>query len=201
MTSTRWQLVGACRTAADPEIFFPVGEGPLAQQQTVDAKAICATCLVTEQCLTWALDRGEDTGVWGGLDERERRSIHRRRARAGDLPAPAPRTPASVLADRSVPAAHGHTTWTGRAVTIKGVTYTGAQLAWHVAYGEAPEGHLTVDCGHSGCITPEHLLDAEGRRRRHGTDAAYQAHHRRGEPPCTACTAAHNATTTERAAV
>ncbi len=35
-----------------------------------------------EVCLAWALDTCQDAGVWGGLDEEERRVIRRARRRA-----------------------------------------------------------------------------------------------------------------------
>jgi WhiB family transcriptional regulator, redox-sensing transcriptional regulator len=37
---------------------------------------------VTTECLTWALDSGQDAGVWGGMSEDERRALKRRTARA-----------------------------------------------------------------------------------------------------------------------
>ena len=33
-------------------------------------------------CLDWAIDSGQDAGVWGALSEDERRSLKRRSARA-----------------------------------------------------------------------------------------------------------------------
>ncbi|MGP5295162.1 WhiB family transcriptional regulator, partial [Corynebacterium casei] len=33
------------------------------------------------QCLKWALESGQDAGVWGGLSEEERRALKRRRNR------------------------------------------------------------------------------------------------------------------------
>ncbi|ROQ69206.1 transcription factor WhiB [Streptomyces sp. 840.1] len=187
MKPTTWHADAACRTAPDPEIFFAVGEYPAAQQQTADAKRICHACPVMDQCLSWALETRQDSGVWGGLDERERRRIHRRKT-TGGATAHQPRTLASVLAERSVPATGGHTDWTGSSpITINGDCYTPAQLAWHVTHGKAPDGPVTVECGHPGCITPGHLLDAVGRRQRHGTPGAWQAHKRRGEEPCEEC--------------
>ncbi|WP_268269811.1 WhiB family transcriptional regulator [Streptomyces sp. MNU76] len=38
-------------------------------------------CPVIEQCLQWAVESGEDAGVWGGLSEDERRAMKRRAAR------------------------------------------------------------------------------------------------------------------------
>ncbi|MGA9716339.1 MAG: WhiB family transcriptional regulator, partial [Aeromicrobium sp.] len=37
---------------------------------------------VRDQCLQWALESGQDHGVWGGLSEDERRTLKRRNARA-----------------------------------------------------------------------------------------------------------------------
>ena len=34
-----------------------------------------------EPCLAWALESGQDSGVWGGLSEDERRAMKRRAAR------------------------------------------------------------------------------------------------------------------------
>ncbi|MBN9174505.1 MAG: WhiB family transcriptional regulator, partial [Microbacterium sp.] len=37
---------------------------------------------VTEVCLQYALETGQDSGVWGGLSVDERRALKRRAARA-----------------------------------------------------------------------------------------------------------------------
>ena len=55
--------------------------GP-ALSQIEDARSICQRCSVVEDCLTWALESGQDAGVWGGLSEDERRALKRRNARA-----------------------------------------------------------------------------------------------------------------------
>ena len=63
---------GAC-LGADPELFFPeVGES------TQEAKAICATCPVTDPCREHGL-KHERFGIWGGMSERERRRLRRER--------------------------------------------------------------------------------------------------------------------------
>ena len=54
-----WRSQAACLTV-DPELFFPV----------------------VDTCLKWALENGQDAGVWGGMSEDERRSLKRRAARA-----------------------------------------------------------------------------------------------------------------------
>jgi len=75
-----WRFRAACREA-DPELFFPIGNSGPAQVQVQHAKALCSSCPVLEQCRQWALDFGEDAGVWGALSEDERRAIKQRTAR------------------------------------------------------------------------------------------------------------------------
>lgn len=76
-----WRHKAACLTE-DPELFFPVGNTGPALQQIEDAKKICQRCEVRDQCLAWALEAGQDHGVWGGMSEDERRAIKRRAARS-----------------------------------------------------------------------------------------------------------------------
>ncbi|MGI8810564.1 MAG: WhiB family transcriptional regulator [Acidimicrobiales bacterium] len=68
-----WRLEAACRDL-DTATFFPETDDGVAA-----AKAICATCPVREACLEFALVTRQDDGVWGGIDENERRRIRRRR--------------------------------------------------------------------------------------------------------------------------
>lgn len=44
-----------------------------------DARAVCGGCPVRLLCLADALDSRADFGVWGGMTERERRALRRRR--------------------------------------------------------------------------------------------------------------------------
>ena len=69
----------------DPDLFFPVGTTGPAVAQVARAKAVCEPCAVRGDCLTWALDTCQDAGVWGGLDEEERREIRRARRRAASV--------------------------------------------------------------------------------------------------------------------
>jgi WhiB family redox-sensing transcriptional regulator len=73
--STGWRTQARCR-GLDPEIFHP-GE----DQDPSAAKAVCAACPVREACLEYAISTREKFGVWGGLDERERRRLIRQRRR------------------------------------------------------------------------------------------------------------------------
>ncbi len=70
-----WRDRAACLTV-DPELFFPVGNTGPAVEQIDRAKAVCSHCPVTEHCLQYALDTNQDSGVWGGLSEDERRAYN-----------------------------------------------------------------------------------------------------------------------------
>ncbi|MCY0957662.1 WhiB family transcriptional regulator [Streptomyces sp. H27-H5] len=91
-----WDQDAACRLG-NPLVFFPEGEKDAVLEDTAEAKRICRTCPVIHPCLVEALERGEQWGVWGGLDEGEReRLLLRRRAQestdveeAADVGAPA----------------------------------------------------------------------------------------------------------------
>jgi WhiB family redox-sensing transcriptional regulator len=74
-----WRDRAAC-LGENPELFFPDGNTGPARLQTEKAKAVCRRCPVVEACLTWAMDSGQDAGVWGGLSEAERRTLKRRNA-------------------------------------------------------------------------------------------------------------------------
>ena len=69
-----WSNRAACLTA-EPETFFPVGTGGLALDDVAVAKSICGDCPVLVECRDYALRSRQPFGVWGGLDEDERRSI------------------------------------------------------------------------------------------------------------------------------
>lgn len=66
-----WQERALC-AQTDPEAFFPEKGG-----STREAKAICASCEVRSECLSYALENDERFGIWGGLSERERRRMKR----------------------------------------------------------------------------------------------------------------------------
>jgi WhiB family redox-sensing transcriptional regulator len=67
-----WRLRAACRDG-DPDRLFVRGA---AQRE---AKAVCFGCPVRTECLADALDNRIEFGVWGGMTERERRALLRRR--------------------------------------------------------------------------------------------------------------------------
>lgn len=67
-----WPAHSACR-GVDPDELFVQGA---AQNR---AKLVCGACPVRSECLADALDNGIEFGVWGGMTERERRALLRRR--------------------------------------------------------------------------------------------------------------------------
>ena len=90
-----WRHRAACLDE-DPELFFPIGNTGPALLQIEEAKQVCRRCDVRDACLQWALEAGQDHGVWGGLSEDERRALKRRAARARirtAYPGPRRRTP------------------------------------------------------------------------------------------------------------
>jgi len=75
--SETWQLRAACR-GPESAVFFP----PTSSERREDremreakAKAICAECRVRTDCLEYALTIREPHGIWGGLNEHERREL------------------------------------------------------------------------------------------------------------------------------
>lgn len=73
-----WRHRALCRDE-DPELFFPVGTTGPAASQVAAAKQVCRRCSVTQACLEWAIETGQDNGVWGATSEDERRALTRHR--------------------------------------------------------------------------------------------------------------------------
>jgi WhiB family redox-sensing transcriptional regulator len=72
----RWRDVASCRDT-DPDLFFPVGTTGPAIEQIAAAKAVCGECDAKAPCLEFALTTNQDSGVWGGTSEEERRKLRR----------------------------------------------------------------------------------------------------------------------------
>jgi WhiB family transcriptional regulator, redox-sensing transcriptional regulator len=75
-----WRDQSACREV-DPELFFPLTASGPSEYQISRARAVCSTCVVQAQCLSWSLDNDVTHGVWGGLSEQERHELLRERRR------------------------------------------------------------------------------------------------------------------------
>jgi WhiB family transcriptional regulator, redox-sensing transcriptional regulator len=69
-----WSDRASC-LSAEPEQFFPVGGAAAAQWETTAAKRVCDRCDVLTACRDYALATRQPFGVWGGLDEEERRAL------------------------------------------------------------------------------------------------------------------------------
>lgn len=78
LQDAHWAAGAACGFGkVAPDALFVEG----AAQR--DARAVCTGCPVRLECLADALDNRMDFGVWGGMTERERRALLRRRPEVG----------------------------------------------------------------------------------------------------------------------
>ncbi|MEP7091424.1 MAG: WhiB family transcriptional regulator [Nocardioidaceae bacterium] len=72
MWNEDWASKALCNQTGPDELFVRGA----AQNR---AKQMCAGCAVRTECLGEALDNQIEWGVWGGMTERERRALLRRR--------------------------------------------------------------------------------------------------------------------------
>lgn len=72
-----WRENASCRDT-DPDLFFPVGSTGPALEQIATAISVCDDCPSKKPCLDFALTTNQDSGVWGGTSEEDRRKIRRR---------------------------------------------------------------------------------------------------------------------------
>jgi WhiB family redox-sensing transcriptional regulator len=77
-----WQAKAACR-GPQAAAFFPPSHSERKDEKLARetrAKAICAECHVRCDCLDYAIRIREPHGIWGGLNEIERKIVMERRA-------------------------------------------------------------------------------------------------------------------------
>ena len=77
-----WQQRAACR-GPQSVVFFPPSHFERKderEERESQAKGICKTCSVRKPCLDYALRIREPHGIWGGLNELERKQVLARRA-------------------------------------------------------------------------------------------------------------------------
>ena len=79
IASDEWRRTAACRDT-DPDLFFPVGTTGPAIEQIENAKAVCRSCDAQALCLEYALATNQDSGIWGGTSEEERRKLRKQYA-------------------------------------------------------------------------------------------------------------------------
>jgi WhiB family redox-sensing transcriptional regulator len=72
-----WQLRAACR-GPHAAVFFPPPQFERKEEKLERerrAKEICTTCVVRTDCLEYAIAIREPHGIWGGLNEVERKQV------------------------------------------------------------------------------------------------------------------------------
>ena len=73
----QWRYRGACNGVSPGLFYISFDTNPQhARDQNQNAKALCASCVVKDECFDWGI-RYEKYGVWGGTTETERRKIRR----------------------------------------------------------------------------------------------------------------------------
>ena len=79
-----WRAHAACRRESAVYFFAPNHFERKDEKDAREgaARALCQSCVVRDECLDHAVTIGELHGIWGGLNELERRRLMRRRATA-----------------------------------------------------------------------------------------------------------------------
>ena len=77
MVEETWQRRAACRGPESVLFFAPTLPEPRTDRDAREtrAKTICGGCDVQVECLEYALRIREPHGIWGGLNESERRAL------------------------------------------------------------------------------------------------------------------------------
>lgn len=75
LTVTPWREAASCLDVTHEVSFFPDKED---LRGIARAKAVCASCPVADECLSWAIESNQTEGIWGGHTPKERRSIRQR---------------------------------------------------------------------------------------------------------------------------
>ena len=72
-----WRDRAECR-GYGPEVFYPKDEDR--QMNIIKiAKSMCANCVVRQDCLEYAFSHREKIGIWGGMTEKEREALNKKR--------------------------------------------------------------------------------------------------------------------------
>jgi hypothetical protein len=163
-----WLTLAPCK--ADPEAMFPTSFGPDVER----AKSFCRRCTAIDSCLQWALETGQEHGVWGGLTEGERLTMARRAVRPISIDdyTGTPKTRAStgltlleVWEANTLPDGE-HLLWTGPKVVNRPdskVQITPNRLSFYLDRKHWPEGDTKRECKVPGCVKPTHLTDRRER--------------------------------------
>lgn len=75
----RWESRARCIGNLEPFFRLSPGGAPRTLRNRVDpaaeAKSICRRCPVRRECLDYAMTNEIRHGVWGGMDEKERKRL------------------------------------------------------------------------------------------------------------------------------
>jgi WhiB family redox-sensing transcriptional regulator len=75
-TEHDWRDEAAC-LGEDPEIFFPLSDSLSPGAEARAALSVCRRCPVLLDCRSWAVEHGEDAGIWGATTAAQRRAVRR----------------------------------------------------------------------------------------------------------------------------
>ena len=73
-----WMEDAECRRATDPDLFF--AEGDNAWNAIKAAREFCRRCLVSDECLNYALRNKIEYGIYAGFSPAERRVMRKKSA-------------------------------------------------------------------------------------------------------------------------
>lgn len=159
-----WLTKAPCTT--NPDAMFPGSYGPDIEY----AKSICRGCSAADKCLQWALETGEEHGVWGGLSEQERRALRRRPVKPISIDdyTGHPKSRATTgltlqqVWDTNTLTEGEHLLWAGPKVINQPGTksqITPNRLSFYLDRGHWPQGDTKRMCEVRGCVKPTHLTD------------------------------------------
>jgi WhiB family redox-sensing transcriptional regulator len=77
-----WRADAACRSQSAVHFFAPAHfeRKPEKDAREGAARALCRACPVQQECLEFSMMVQEPHGIWGGLNELERKRLTRKRA-------------------------------------------------------------------------------------------------------------------------
>lgn len=70
-----WKALGLCRETSGDWVTI---QSSSLRSQRIEKRAeisICGVCPVMGECLDWAMDNREPSGIWGGMLPKERREL------------------------------------------------------------------------------------------------------------------------------
>ena len=86
LATRSWWDSAACRGQDASSFFAPAYFEKRAEKLAREAiaKSFCRRCEVRDACLAYALELRDPHGVWGGMNEMERRALLRERVQDGE---------------------------------------------------------------------------------------------------------------------